>query len=51
MRKNNCCYQETVDSGYFDLRKLEGTIIHRNVSYKKLTLISKVKTLLFERSE
>ncbi len=26
------------------LRKLEGTIIHRSASYKKLILISKVKT-------
>jgi len=38
-------------SGYFDLRKLDGTIIHRSASYKKLTLISKVKTFLFDRRE
>ena len=36
-------------SGYFDLRKLEGTIIHRSASYKRLTLISRIKTFLFER--
>ena len=38
-------------SGYFDLRKLEGTVIHRSSGYKKLTLISKVKTFIFERRE
>jgi len=38
-------------SRYFDLRKLEGTIIHRSASYKKLTFINKVKTFLFERRE
>ncbi|HPZ29380.1 MAG TPA: hypothetical protein PKU73_06725 [Defluviitoga sp.] len=38
-------------SRYFDLRKLDGTIIHRSASYMKLTLISKVKTFLFDRRE
>lgn len=36
-------------SGYFDLRKLDGTIIHRTASFKKLELIQKRKSLLEER--
>jgi hypothetical protein len=36
-------------SGYFDLRKLDGTIIHRSASYKNLQLLEKQKTLLIER--
>ena len=38
-------------SGYFDLRKLDGTVIHRSASYKDLQLLSKRKTLLWERRE
>ena len=38
-------------SGYFDLRKLDGTVIHRSASYKDLKLLSKRKTLLWERRE
>jgi N6-L-threonylcarbamoyladenine synthase len=36
-------------SGYFDLRKLDGEVIHRSASYKKLELISRRKSLLWER--
>lgn len=35
-------------SGYFDLRKLDGTVIHRSANCKDLKLISKAKTLLWE---
>ena len=35
-------------SGYFDLRDLKGNIIHRSASYKKLKLISRRKSLLWE---
>jgi N6-L-threonylcarbamoyladenine synthase len=38
-------------SGYFDLRKLDGTVIHRSASYKDLKLISQKKCLLIERRE
>ena len=36
-------------TGYFDLRKLDGTVIHRSASYKKLTLLEPRDTLLTER--
>jgi len=36
-------------SGYFDLRKLDGTIVHRSASYKKLELFEQRKSLLIER--
>lgn len=36
-------------SGYFDLRKLDGTVVHRSASFKKLELIQKRKSLLEER--
>ena len=36
-------------TGYFDLRKLDGTIIHRTASYKKLELIQSRNTWLIER--
>ena len=36
-------------SGYFDLRKLDGTVIHRSANYKKLKLLEKQNTLLIER--
>ena len=32
-------------------RKLDGTVIHRSASYKDLQLLSKRKTLLWERRE
>jgi len=38
-------------SGYFDLRTLDGEIIHRSASVKKLKLIEKASTLLCERRE
>ena len=37
------------DSGYFDLRTLDGTKISANVTYKKLRLLEKRKTILCER--
>ena len=36
-------------SGYFDLRKLDGEIIHRSASYKDLELLQQRKSLLIER--
>ena len=36
-------------SGYFDLRRLDGRVIHRSASYKKLELIDKRKSMLWER--
>jgi hypothetical protein len=36
-------------SGYFDLRKLDGTKIHASASWKKLKKIEGTKTLLIER--
>lgn len=36
-------------SGYFDLRKLDGTVIHRSASYKKLTLLEMRNSYLTER--
>ena len=38
-------------TGYFDLRKLDGTIIHRSASFKKLSLVGKASTLLVEKSK
>ena len=36
-------------SGYFDLRKLDGTKIHASANNKKLKLLEKAKTILRER--
>ncbi|MGN0005361.1 MAG: HNH endonuclease, partial [Candidatus Gastranaerophilaceae bacterium] len=36
-------------SGYFDLRRLNGTVISRAVSYKKIKLLEKRKYNLIER--
>ena len=36
-------------SGYFDLRTLNGEVIHRSASYKKLKLLERRKSLLLER--
>lgn len=36
-------------SGYFDLRKLDGTNIHKSASYKKLNLLQPRQSLLVER--
>lgn len=36
-------------SGYFDLRKLDGTKIHASASYKKLKLIETRRTMLCEK--
>lgn len=36
-------------TGYFDLRKLDGTVIHRSASYKKLKLIQSRNTWLIEK--
>lgn len=36
-------------SGYFDLRTLDGTIIHRSASYKKLKLLETRSSFLMER--
>jgi len=38
-------------SGYFDLRKLDGTKIHASASYKKLELIERQKSILCERRQ
>ena len=36
-------------SGYFDLRKLDGTVVHRSANCKQLMLLEKQSTLLIER--
>ena len=36
-------------TGYFDLRKLDGTKIHSSAKHTKLTLLESAKTLLIER--
>lgn len=36
-------------SGYFDLRKLDGTKIHTSANYKQLSLVGRAKTILCER--
>lgn len=36
-------------TGYFDLRKADGTKIHSSVSYKQTSLIERAKTMLIER--
>ena len=36
-------------SGYFDLRKLDGEVTHRSASYRKIELISRRKSLLWEK--
>lgn len=38
-------------SGYFDLRKLDGTKIYASASYKKLKLLERASTLLCERRQ
>lgn len=37
------------NSGYFDIRKLNGEAIHRSASWKKLKLLETRKKLLTER--
>ena len=36
-------------SGYFDIRKLDGTKVHSAVHYRKLTLVKRTNTRLIER--
>lgn len=38
-------------SGYFDLRKLDGTKIHASTNYKRLKMLEKSTTLLCERRD
>ncbi len=38
-------------TGYFDIRKLDGTKVSASVNYKKLKLLSKTSSLLCERRE
>lgn len=38
-------------TGYFDIRKLDGTVIHRSASYKKLNLLEKRSNYLIEKEE
>ncbi|MDY6895850.1 MAG: RNA-guided endonuclease IscB, partial [Thermotogota bacterium] len=38
-------------TGYFDIRKLDGTVTHRSAKSKDLILVNKTKTLLWERRE
>jgi len=39
------------NSGYFDIRKLDGTKVYASVSYKKLKLLSKTTSILCERRQ
>ena len=36
-------------SGYFDLRKLDGTVVHRSANYKELKLLKRQNVILIER--
>ncbi len=36
-------------TGYFDLRKLDGTVVHRSANFKNIKLLEKKSTLLIER--
>ena len=36
-------------SGYFDVRKLDGTVVHRSVGYKKLKLLEHSSSFMTER--
>ncbi len=36
-------------TGYFDLRKADGTKVHSSVNYKQISLLERAKTLLIER--
>lgn len=47
--EKNCFIFGRRTSGYFDLRLLDGSVIHRTANYKKLKLIEAAKTLLTER--
>ena len=38
-------------SGYFDLKKLDGTKIYASAKAKELSLLERAKTLLIERIE
>ncbi|WP_257988084.1 hypothetical protein [Bacillus sp. V33-4] len=38
-------------SGYFDLRQLDGTVIHRSACYKKLKPLERASTWLIQRRE
>jgi hypothetical protein len=38
-------------SGYFDIRKLDGTKVHSSASHKKLRKLSKTSSLLCERRQ
>ncbi len=38
-------------SGYFDLRRLDGEVIHRSANYKNLKLVDRRKSMLWERGE
>lgn len=37
------------ERGTFNIRKLNGEIISKNVNYKKLNLINRAQTLLFDK--
>lgn len=45
----NCFIYGRRSSGYFDIRMLDGTVVHRSASYKNLKLIEASKMLLTER--
>lgn len=49
--KEECFIFGRRTSGSFDIRKLDGTKISAGISYKKLKLLEKRKTLLIERRE
>ncbi len=36
-------------SGYFDVRKLDGTVLHKSIGYKKINRLEQAKTLSIER--
>lgn len=49
--KEECFIFGRRSSGYFDLRKLDGTKVHASANYKKLKLLERAKSMLCERRE
>ena len=47
--KQECFIFGRRSTGYFDLRLLDGTVVHRSANYKKLRLLNVSATLLTER--
>ena len=44
-----CYIHARRSSGYFDIRKLDGTKVHPAIHYRKLTLVERTNTRIIER--